>query len=196
MGRKGIALVLIALLAGSLACDSLPFLTPQPTASPTPTSTDTSTPTSAPTDTPTTYPTRTASPTRIPGIEEPLEIEDATLEIANVILRDEFRCKTDSEPVGNPDAERFLIVLLNVVKGPKLTPYQVTKWVRDNGIDRLGIRSSADDFIEPYGNCPIQNGDNLVLTEIHLAYVVGRNAGGFFLVIPDGREIPLESLVP
>jgi hypothetical protein len=196
MGKKGIVVILAALLAGSLACDSLPFLTPQPTATPTSTPTLALTPTRTMTSTLTPYPTRTASPTLIPGVEEPVEVEDATLMIGNVIRRDAFRCREDSEPVGNPEAEEFLILLMKVVKGPKLTSYQVDNWIGKNGIDRMGIRSSAENFIEPHGWCYVINIDTMVLTEIDLAYVIDRNAKEFFLILPDGKEIPLESFLP
>ncbi len=196
MEKKGIVLILAALLAGSLACDSIPLLAFPPIATAKPTSTVTPTLTLTPTATLSPYPTRTPSPTLIPGIEEPVSVGEATLLITNALRRDAFRCKEDSEPIENPDTEEFLILLMRVVRGPVLAPRQVSGWFRENGIDQMGIRSSTDDFIDPYGRCSIQNNDNMVLTEIHLAFVVDRISKGFILILPDGLEIPLDSFQP
>jgi hypothetical protein len=196
MREHRIAWIVAALFAGSLACDSIPFLpsTPTPTAASTPT--ETPSPTLTPTATLSPYPTRTASPTLIPGIEEPVPVGDANLLLENVIRRDDFRCGTDSEPIGDPDSKEFLILLLKVVKGPVLSPPQIAKWFRDNDIDQIGIGSSAEDFSAVYDRCFAQNKDTLVLIEIHLAFIVDKQAEGFLLILPDGMQIPLDSFFP
>jgi hypothetical protein len=198
MRRNGIVWVLAVLLAGSLACDSIPFLqtTLTATASPTAGATASPTVTPMPTTTRTPYPTRTPLPTLIPGVEEPVAVGDADLLILNVLRRDAFRCRSDSEPVENPEEQEFLLLLLKVVKGPALSRSQVENWIEKNGIDRIGVAASGADVIDSYGRCFIQNPDNMILTEIHLAFVVARNSEGFVLLLPDGMEISLESFLP
>lgn len=195
MRRTGIVCVLAALLAGSLACDAIPFLEPTPTATPSSTPTATVSPTVTLTQTLTPYPTRTPLNTLIPGIEEPVAVGDADLLIFKALRRDVFRCESDSEPVEDPEVEEFLLLLFQVVKGPVLHYKQIDDWMRENKIDRIGLAASNDDLIDIYGSCFIQNPDNLILTEIHLVFVIARNAGGFVLLLPDGMEIPLESFL-
>jgi hypothetical protein len=195
MRRTGIVCVLAALFAGSLACDSIPFLEPTPTATVSSTPTTTVSPTITLTQTLTPYPTRTPFNTLIPGIEEPVAVGDADLLIVNVLRRDVFRCESDSEPVENPEEEEFLLLLFQVVKGPVLHYKRIDEWMRENRIDRIGLTASNEEFIDIYGICHIQNPDNMILTEIHLVFVIARNAEGFVLLLPDGMEIPLESFL-
>ena len=196
MRKTGIGLVLAALIAGSLACDSLPFLPFPPTPTTTATPTATLTQTVAPTLTPTPYPTRTSSPTLIPGIEEPVEVGDANLLITKALLRDSFRCENESEPIENPDQEEFLILLMKVVKGPALFPKEILGWVRKNGIHEAEIKTFNRDSIGYSKLCYSQNQDTFILTRIDIGYIVDLDAEWFILILPDGMQIPLDSFFP
>jgi hypothetical protein len=196
MGKQGIVLTLAVLLFGSLACDSIPFLTfplmytATATSTITPTSTVTLTPTLSP------YPTRTSSPTLIPGIEETVNVGDAELLITKVLRRSSFRCGDHDGPVENPKQEEFLLVLFKIVKGPALLPKNIKTWIHENEIDSIEIDSSTQDSIPYESICYSQNKDTQVLTELDLAFLIGLEAEGFILVLPDGTEIPLDSFFP
>lgn len=199
MGKKILLPVLAAILAISLACD-FSFLSPGPTATATSTATETTTPTVTPSQTISPFPTRTSSPTLIPGIEAPVQVGDAKLLITKALRRDTFRCGETSTPSENPETEEYLIILMNVIKGPHVTSAQLKNWIQKNGIDRITLTSgtreghtSTDTFKYP---CYPRDKDSYVLLEIHLAFVIDIKAEIFTLVLPDGTEIPLDSLMP
>ncbi|MBN1439525.1 MAG: hypothetical protein JW929_08955 [Anaerolineales bacterium] len=199
MRGKAYLLIFALCAAASAGCD-FTLLAPAPAFTPTATPTDTPLPTVTPSPTDTPYPTRTASPTPIPGIEEPVQVGEATLRITKALRRDVYRCGDTSVAVEDPESKEFLVIIWNVVKGPQLAAAEVEEWLRDNDIDgiRLEFRNGAGQtWREHIGyRCPIRNRNTYVITEIHTAFLVDRDAERFILILPEGGEIPLESLLP
>jgi len=199
LGRKGRATIWTACLAASLACSGTGFFSPSPSPSPASTLTDNPSPTVSPTPTAIPLPTRTASPTLIPGIEEPIRAGNAELLISKALLRDAFRCGTDSKSIDDPENQIFLLLLLMVDGGPKSTTAQLEKWLQDRGIDQWAVNfTGPDDAGKSHGyaqHCFKRHPDTLVLIELDLAYPVSSKADSFFLILPDGPEIPLDFIM-
>jgi hypothetical protein len=188
-----------ACLTAALACNGLAFRSPPPTAAATPPA-ETATPSRTGTHTPTSSATRTSSPTLIPGIQEPVNVGDAHLLITKALRRDVFRCGGKSEPIEDPDVEEFLLLLMDVVKGPALTTSQVQAWIRDNDIPRIALTGKTPDertFSRTCDRlCYERNPETYVLTQLMLGFVIDRDAEDFHVVLPDGMEIPLSSIMP
>ncbi len=199
MGKKEILSAMAAGCAILLACD-FSFLSPEPSAIPTSTPTETITSTVTPSLTATSFPTRTSSPTLIPGIEEPVQVGDASLLITKALRRETFRCGTDSTPADDPQLEEFLIILFKVIKGPSLTSARVEAWITKNRIEWITLSSMTRDGHGRAGNarhlCTSRDPDSYILTEIHLAFLIDKKAEIFTLSLPDGTAIPLDSLMP
>ncbi|MBN2085855.1 MAG: hypothetical protein JW748_11595 [Anaerolineales bacterium] len=200
MDRTGMLILWTACLAAFPACTGGGLFSHLPTASSAATRTDNPIPTATSTQTVPPFPARTSSPTRIPGIEEPLPAGDAQLLITKALLRDVFRCGTESEPVENPGENIFLILLAAVEDGPKATSTQLDKWIRDNGIDEWVIHCSgpaqAGASIGPLRWCTTRDRETLTLTQLDMAFPVAVDAATFSPILPEGLEIPLTPIMP
>jgi hypothetical protein len=198
--RKGIVAIGTACLAASLACSGAGFLSPARSPIPASTPTAIPSPTFSPTQTATPLPTRTASPTLIPGLEEPIKAGDAELLIAKALLRDTFRCGASSEPVENPERTIYLILIVTVEGGPKSTSAQLEKWIRETEIDQWALHFSGPGVAGAcFGFsqlCTKRDKDTLALSELDIAFDLDITADSFRLALPNGTEIPLDSLVP
>jgi hypothetical protein len=194
------ATIWTACLAASLACSGAGYSSPSQNPSPVSTPTDNPSPTVSPAPTAIPLPTCTASPTLIPGIEEPIAAGNAELLISRVLRRDAFRCGTDSEPIDDPENHFFLLLILTVGGGPKLTNAQLEKWIQDQGIDHWTVNFTGPDGAgESRGyahHCFTRHPGTLVLIELDLAFPVSSKADSFFLILPDGPEIPLDFIMP
>jgi hypothetical protein len=197
--RKIILPLFVACCAVSLACDFSVF-TPAPTGTPAPSPTGTAVPTVPPSPTETPYPTRTASPTLIPGIEEPVKVGEAELLVTKALRRDAFRCGEGSTPVENPETDEFLIVMIKVIKGPALTAGQLKNWIQETAIDRIELaaetRGGSSSTVPLSQTCYPRDKDSYILLEIHLGFVIGRDAQIFTLILPGGAAIPLNPIMP
>jgi hypothetical protein len=199
MSKKGILLVLAACLAASMACQGADLFSPAPTFTPTTTPTETQTPTVTLTVTLTPYPTRTASPTLIPGIEEPMKVGDANLLIVEAVRRDSFRCGEDNAPAENPESEEIFVLVLKVIKGPTYNSDAVGKWIEDNDIKLIKLGSetrNGRESTDKYWHMCIASDNTKKLAQLMIAYVIDQDAEKFRVILPDKTEIPLDSFFP
>jgi hypothetical protein len=194
--KTGRLVPFLLLAGGSLACSPVSALVPGLFATPTATAAPSATPTATASATATPYPTRTASPTLIPGIEEPVSVGDAEIRILEALLRDTFRCGPDQIPVDHPEKQRYLIVLVSILKGPVLSEDRLVNWIKKNQLHLLEIDSSAGRSIPMDNMCYRLSVETRALDELEIAYVVDRKAEWFVLTLPDETEIPLDSLIP
>jgi hypothetical protein len=191
-----LASFLLLLAAGSLACSPLSALVPGLFATPTATAAPSATPSATASATATPYPTRTASPTLISGIEEPVAVGAADVRITKALLRDTFRCGEERIPIANPEKKQYLVVLMSVLKGPVLSADRLSEWIRKNELHLLEVDSSAGRSIPMDGLCYRLSAETRALEELEIAFVVDRQAEWFVLTLPDQTEIPLDSLIP
>jgi hypothetical protein len=156
--------------------------------------------TAAPTGTPTPPPTRTPSPTLIPGIEEPVQLGGAQLLITKALRRDVLRCGDSNKPTVDQDPNEFLLLILQVIKGPSVRITQFEDWMRDNRIDRIVLRYKTPDGqgrVKDFrDSCYSYDPDTYILIEIILGFVIERSASDFEVGLPNGTTIPLDSIMP
>jgi hypothetical protein len=124
---------------------------------------------------------------------------NAELLISKALRRNAFRCGADSKSIDDPENQIFLLLLLMVDGGPKSTTAQLEKWLQDRGIDQWAVNFTGPDGAgKSRGytqHCFSRDRDTLLLIELDLAFPVSRRADSFFLILPDGPEIPLDFIM-
>lgn len=195
MKKRRFLPILGTLLLGSIACSGFSFLAPTATPTITLTPTLTSTPTLTPTLTPTSTPTWTLTPTKITGIEEPVTIGDTQFQLQKGVRRATFICGTSNEPVSKPDTDEFLLITAKVFNGPTIkTDQDYSDWIHKNDIDQFQVVDNNNNYYDVFNVCELSDSNNVILRVI-FAFEIQKDAQSFVMELPDGTEIPLDSIM-
>jgi hypothetical protein len=195
MKKRRLLPVLGTLLLGSIACSGFSFLVPTATPTITLTPTLTSTPTFTPTPTYTPTPTRTLTPTKIPGIEEPVTVGDTQMQFQKALRRSTYICGTTTQPATNPDTDEFLLVTAKVINGPTINSRQdFQNWINKENFDQIQTVDDGNNYYDLMSTCGTPNSSNEIV-KVVFAFEISKAAQTFVLDLPDGTQIPLDSIM-